>query len=673
MPSTPEVPVSRSRFVTPLVALGLGLALVVGGSPAPRASAAPSISVTTVVSGLSLPWDLTWVGDLLMYDLRGGQVWSKRGGAAPRRVTISGFPSIFAQSEGGLLGLVADPAATTNRRFYTCQSVATSTGAALDVRVLRWRLTSDTTAVSDGAPVVTGIPLSSGRHSGCRLRFGTDGYLYVGTGDAAVGTNPQNLASLGGKVLRVGWDGSIPADNPFFGRGGNARYVFNYGHRNVQGLALRPGTNELWTAEHGTDRDDEVNFVAKGDNYGWDPVPGYDESTPMTDLTKFPTATPAMWRSGFPTVATSGATFLTDPRWGAWRGSLAVAKLKGQGVLLMRMNPTPGPSQVVATTTLPQVEGIARIRTLMEGPDGALWLTTSNGTDDRIIRIAPTATVPVRSAGQLILSGGVALARTGTEIDAFVRSTRDEVWMRRSTTDGASWAGWTGAGVHSTDAPSAASSAAGRIDLVTRSATGSVVHSWFTGGTRRGSTDLGGRLVAQHAASLGDGTLDVFAVRPSGEGVRKHWNGSQWGAWVTIGGAFTSGLSASADPARAVIVVSGRGTNGATYEREFSAAAATTGWVRRGDGLSSWSGRALGDTWPGVARLAVGRASDRRAVVQRGSMVVATTAAWTSSGDLVSRPDGSFLMAGRGTDGALWVTDGGPSSFASRTLGGVVR
>ncbi len=97
-----------------------------------------------MVSGLSFPWDLTWVGDLMVYDLRGGQVWSKRGGAAPQRVTISGFPSIFAQSEGGLLGLVADPAAMTNRRFYTCQSVANATGAALDVRVLRWRLTSDT-------------------------------------------------------------------------------------------------------------------------------------------------------------------------------------------------------------------------------------------------------------------------------------------------------------------------------------------------------------------------------------------------------------------------------------------------------------------------------------------------------------------------------------------------
>ena len=81
-----------------------------------------------MVSGLSHPWDLTWVGDLLLYDLRAGQVWSKRGTAAPRRVTISGFPSIFAQGEGGLLGMVADPAATTNHRFYTCQAVRNAAG-----------------------------------------------------------------------------------------------------------------------------------------------------------------------------------------------------------------------------------------------------------------------------------------------------------------------------------------------------------------------------------------------------------------------------------------------------------------------------------------------------------------------------------------------------------------
>ena len=298
----------------------------------------------------------------------------------------------------------------------------------------------------------------------------------------------------------------------------------------------------------------------------------------------------------------------------------------------------------------------------MQGPDGALWLTTSNGTNDSIVRIAPTATVPFARRGQLVLPSGVTLARTGTEVGAFVRSTGDEVCVRRSTDDGATWAGWAGAGVTSTDAPSAASSAAGRVDLVTRSASGSVVHSWFQGGTRGGSTDLGGTVIAQHAASLGDGTLDVFAVRRAARRSRKHWDGTRWSGWRGIGGAFTSGLSASADPAPGVIVVSGRGADGATYERSSPRPVPSARGPARADGLSGWSDRALGDAWPGVARIAVGSASDGRVVVQRGSMVVATTVGWTSSGDVVSRPDGSFLMAGRGTDGALWVTDGGPAA-----------
>lgn len=664
---------SRSRLLPPLAVAGLALALSLGAGPAPGASAAPAVQVTTVVTGLSNPWDLTWVEpDLMLYDLRAGEVWSKRGAAAPQRVSITGFPSIFAVGESGLLGIVADPASATNRRFYTCQAVRNAAGAALDIRVLRWRMTSDTAATSDGAPVVTGIPLVSGRHGGCRLRFGTDGYLYVGTGDAATGTNPQNLASLGGKVLRVRWDGAIPPDNPFVSRGGNARYVYNYGHRNVQGLAARPGTNEMWSVEHGTDRDDEVNLVERGANYGWDPVPGYNEATPMTDRAKFPSARTAMWSSGLPTVATSGAAFLTDPRWGSWRGALAVALLKDQGISLMRMNPTPGPTRVVAVTPLAQAEGFGRIRTVMQGPDGALWFTTSNGTNDSIVRIAPTATAPVVAAGALVQDTGVTMARTGAQVSVFVRSTGDRVSVRRSTDDGTSWSGWAGAGATSTNAPSATSSAPGRVDLMTRSASGSVVHSWFQAGRRAGSTDLGGTVIAQHAASLGNGTIDVFAVTPTGAASRNHFDGRTWSGWRGIGGVFTSGLSASADPGRGLLNVTGRGANGSTYERGFTPTGASGSWTRRGDGLAGWSDRALGDGWLGVARIAVGAASDGHVVVQRGSFV-ATPAVWTSSGDVVSRPDGSFLMTGRGSDGALWLTNGGPSSYASRSLGGVVR
>ena len=171
---------------------------------------------------------------------RAGRVCSKVGRAAPQPVTIP-LPDIFAESEGGLLGMVADPDATNNRRFYTCQAIR-SGGPDVGRPGSRWKLTDATaTRVSHGAPVVSGLPLSSGRHSGCRLRFGPDGMLYIGTGDAAVGTNPQNRQSLGGKVLRVAPNGSIPPDNPFVGEGGNARYVWSYGHRNVQGLAFRPG------------------------------------------------------------------------------------------------------------------------------------------------------------------------------------------------------------------------------------------------------------------------------------------------------------------------------------------------------------------------------------------------------------------------------------------------
>ncbi|WP_374968156.1 PQQ-dependent sugar dehydrogenase [Terrabacter sp. BE26] len=640
----------------------------------PTAEAVPAVRVTTIVSGLSNPWDLTWVGDLMLYDLRAGQVWSKRGSNAPRRVSLSGFPSIYVNSEAGLLGMVADPAAATNKRFYTCQAVRGPSGNPLDVRVLRWRLTGDTTAVSDGAPVVTGLPLTSGRHSGCRLRFGGDGRLYVGTGDAAVGTNPQNLGSLGGKVLRVNWNGTIPADNPFYARGGNARYVWNYGHRNIQGLALRPGTSELWSVEHGSDRDDEVNLSVRGGNYGWDPVPGYNEATPMTDLTKFPSARRAMWSSGYPTVATSGATFLQGAAWGEWQGALAVGLLKGQGIYLMRFDPTPGPSRVTRATRIPGAQGFGRIRTVQLGPDHALWFTTSNGSNDKIVRISPAATPPTVRAGSLVSPSGVAAVRTGSEIWAFVRSTGDAVYYRRSRDDGATWSGWTPAGVTSTDAPSAASSSTGRVDLFTRNASRQVVHTWFIGGTRRGTALLGGAVIAQHGSSVGGGTLDVWGVAPDGTGWRNHFNGSRWSGWTRAGGIFTSGLSASANLTTKVTTVTGRGQVPLTYERTFTATAASpNGWVPRGDGMSGWSGKALADTTGGQARIAVASGPDTQAVVQRGGLQIGVTARYTSVPDVVSRPDGTFAMFARSTDGSLWLYDAKPGGYVNRSLGGVVR
>jgi len=360
----------------------LGASFLVAG-PTGVAEAAPTLRYTTVVQGLDIPWDLTWVGPVMLFDERDGSLFSKRGSAAPRKVSFP-LPKPQVGSEGGLLGMVADPKAATNKLFYTCSASASTK----DVRVLRWRLTSDTKAVAVGKPLVTGIPLTSGRHTGCRLRFSQKGVLYVGTGDAAVGTNPQNKKSLGGKVLRVYSSGTIPKTNPFYSAGGNARYVWNYGHRNIQGLAVRPSTGQFFTAEHGSDRDDEVNAVRKGANYGWNPVPGYNESVPMTDRTKYPGAVPAIWRSGKPTVATSGLTFLDGKRWETWNGALAVAELKGEDVRLLFLDKA---GKVTSTRTMPGADRFGRIRTVQQGPDGLLYLTTSNGGgQDRIIRVTPS-------------------------------------------------------------------------------------------------------------------------------------------------------------------------------------------------------------------------------------------------------------------------------------------
>jgi aldose sugar dehydrogenase len=150
--------------------------------------------------------------------------------------------------------------------------------------------------------------------------------------------------------------------------------VWTYGHRNPQGLAVRASAGQMWEVEHGTNRDDEINRIIGGKNYGWSPTPGYNEDRSMTDLNRYPKAKKARWKSGKPTLATSGATFLVGTQWGGWNGYLAVGLLKAQGILLFRVS---------GTETLTRVTEIAttygRIRTVQQGPDGALYFTTSNG------------------------------------------------------------------------------------------------------------------------------------------------------------------------------------------------------------------------------------------------------------------------------------------------------
>ncbi|GAA4813307.1 PQQ-dependent sugar dehydrogenase [Actinomycetospora chlora] len=372
------------------------------GTPAPTTTA-PSgtgLRVETVAGGLANPWDVAFVGgDRMLVTQRDGSLSLVTGLGPGARVTpvTADLGDVYARGEGGLLGIAAAPDVATSGAFVTCQDHQEG-GRPVDIRVVSWRLSPDgTRADRVRDPLVGGLPINpSGRHSGCRPTFDQDGMLLVGTGDTARATIPQDRGSLGGKVLRIDPATGGPAPgNPFAASGSAAeRLVVGYGHRNVQGVAVQPGTNRAWSAEHGPDVDDEVNVVVPGRNYGWDPARGgespggYDESVPMTDLDRYPDAVPAAWSSGDPTEAISGLAFLDGPAWGDMAGMLAVSALKGEKLYLMRPGTGADESRIVSVTVPAELDGqFGRLRGARLGPDGALYLTSDNGSDDVILRV----------------------------------------------------------------------------------------------------------------------------------------------------------------------------------------------------------------------------------------------------------------------------------------------
>ncbi len=367
-------------------------------TPAPSRTGVPELQVELVAGGLSHVWDIGFLPDgRALVTERDGRIALLSGiapGATAREVEAD-LSDVYARGEGGLMGMVVHPDFAQSRRFTTCQTHMEN-GNPTDVRLVTWQLSADGASARRVAdPLVGGLPINqSGRHSGCRPTIAPDGALLVGTGDTARGAVAQDLNSLGGKVLRVDLATGEPAPgNPFADAQNPAqRLIWTYGHRNVQGVAVRPGTADVYTAEHGPTTDDEINRLRPGANYGWDPsqggtVGGYDESVPMTDLDRFPDAVPAVWSSGRPVEAISGAAFLSGGQWGDLNGALAVGALRGQKLLLMTLGPDGAVTGVSEPAPLDDTFG--RLRAVRLGPDGALYVSTSNGTNDEVLRVRP--------------------------------------------------------------------------------------------------------------------------------------------------------------------------------------------------------------------------------------------------------------------------------------------
>ena len=325
-----------------------------------------SLQDTEVVAqNLDIPWEIAFLqsGDLLVTE-RSGKLL-KIGSETKVIKEIEGVRHI---GEGGLLGLTLHPNFSVNSFIYLYSTTQDSNG--ISNRVERYRFSNDT--LSERKVILEKIKGSS-NHDGGRIAFGPDGYLYITTGDAETPNLAQDKNSLNGKILRIKDDGGIPEDNPF----GNA--VYSLGHRNPQGLAWdKNGT--LWETEHGPSGiqtgNDEVNIIIKGGNYGWPTIKG--------DQTKKGLISPIIQSGTKDTWAPSGMAY--------YDGSLFFSGLRGEALYEAKIR---NGNKLDLLTHFKQEFG--RIRAVVLGPDGYLYLSTSNQDgrgrvregDDKIIKINP--------------------------------------------------------------------------------------------------------------------------------------------------------------------------------------------------------------------------------------------------------------------------------------------
>ena len=336
-----------------------------------------AFDVETVAEGLEIPWDLAFAPDgRVLITERPGRIRVLRGDKLlPEPYATLDVAHV---SEAGLMGIALHPNFADNGYIYICYTYRA--GRSMFNRIAR--LTDVDNRGVDHRVILDGIPGAT-RHDGCRIRFGPDGYLYATTGDATEPELSQDLDSLAGKVLRLAADGSIPLDNPF-----SNSYVYTWGHRNPQGLAWHPETGDLFITEHGPSRDDEVNLLEPGNNYGWPEVTGAPSQGEYVDSVLALT----------PTVAIAGADFVSGDRLpGSWQGNLVFAALKSSHLQRVVMEP-PEYRTVAFRQTLFQGQ-FGRLRAVAMGPDGYLYFTTSNrdgrgsprSGDDRLLRLVPEA------------------------------------------------------------------------------------------------------------------------------------------------------------------------------------------------------------------------------------------------------------------------------------------
>ena len=324
-----------------------------------------------IVNDLNIPWSFVFLPDnsMLITEKLGELIHFKNG----RKTVLKGLPEIKVLGQGGLMDIELHPNYKKNGWIYISYASPSGKGKGAHTAIMRFKLKNN--ALVEKELLYKATPNStSGQHFGSRIEFDNNGYLFFSIGERGNrDVNPQNINRDGGKIYRLHDDGRVPIDNPFVKNQKAKKAIYSYGHRNPQGMALHPITGELWTHEHGPRGGDEINIIKAGKNYGW-PLVSYGinySGTKFTDKTSLPGMEQPIhyW---VPSIAPSGMTFVTSDIYPEWKGNLLVGSLKFQYLDRCVLSN----NKVIKEEKL--LEGLGRVRSVKQGPDGYIYVGIEN-------------------------------------------------------------------------------------------------------------------------------------------------------------------------------------------------------------------------------------------------------------------------------------------------------
>jgi aldose sugar dehydrogenase len=342
-----------------------------------------SIRVEQLVTGLGVPWGMTFVTDVqLLVSERSGsaRLIDLKTGSVAR---LDGLPDIATQGQGGLLDVRIGPDhARDGWIYFTYSKPVKGNGA---TTLARARL--DGLRLQDWQDLlVTDSATSSGQHFGSRIAFDNDGHVFFGVGDRGDRDQSQNPANHQGTIMRLNLDGSIPSDNPYIGQADVRDEIWSLGHRNPQGMAFDPSSDRLWSIEHGPRGGDEINLVLPGRNYGWPVVSHGKEYWGPLSIGEG-TSKPGMQdphKVYIPSIAPGSLMLYQGESFPEWRGNLLAGALK-----LRHLNRVSLSDDGEVTGEERLLEDLnERIRAVIQGPEGWIYFSTDSG---RILRIRPAS------------------------------------------------------------------------------------------------------------------------------------------------------------------------------------------------------------------------------------------------------------------------------------------